>query len=368
MQPGELLAQPTIYFAGLSYLGEAKHAKANYPVVTSINVSPGKGQAAPLDKAFRTMLEQTAGLPYKIAAGEKGDYESGPAIAMTLAIERETVSVDKFPDYYKLVAEISAQILFFDFQSMRLIASIPLDIARNDVVSVYDDLALAKETNVKALYQPDNSDINLFTIARDRILESHLPEEDALRFKVDTLSFGDKAAPLLPPSLAVNPLSQTFGQYFTAQLAQNARLNMVPYTKGYAIGNKMSGRMSNGDVYQLALPEPDYVFDLTVTNFKVMKKTNKNLYAARVLLNAREATDTDLLINDYFHYAVPMLVSKNQSSETDWPGYEDALEMLLLDIAHQLKAPEKKWFDTHTQQKRKTYQTFTAWSEQFNEM
>lgn len=143
---------------------------------------------------------------------------------------------------------------------------------------------------------------------------------------------------------------------------------MIPYTKGYAIGNKMSGRMSNGDVYQLSLPEPDYVFDVNVTNFKTINKASKNLYASRILLRAREATDTELLIDDHLHFAVQMLVAENQRAETDWPGYEDALEMLLMDIARQLQQPDKNWFNTHSQNKRKTYQSFNSWSEQFNDI
>lgn len=362
-----LAARPTIYYAGVSYLGDNKYIATNYPVVTKLNVSPGENQAAPLDKAFYQLIDSTPDLPFAITPA-LGNYESGPAIAMTLAIERESVSVDKFNDYYKLVAEISAQLLFFDFQSMQLIASIPLDIARNDVVDLNDDLQLAKEANLSALYQMSGANTNLLMLARDRLLTAILPGENMLRFQVESLEFGPKSSPLIPATLAPGPLSQIFGQYFTAQLAHYGNFNMVPYTKGYAIGNKMSGRMSNGDVYQLTLPAPDYVFNVSVTNFKLIEKDHKNLYAARVLLSAREATDSHLILSDHFHYAVQMLVSKQQTSDTDWPGYEDALEMLLMEISQQLNAPDKKWFDTHTQNKRKTYQAFSAWSEQFNEM
>ena len=365
---GQVLAKPVIYYAGVSYLGDAKHADTSYPVVTSINRSPEAGAPAPLDKAFYAILQQASSLPFSITNAQLGDYESGPSIAMTLAIERESVSTDRFPNHYKLVAEISAQILFFDFQSMRLIASIPLDIARNDVVNVKGDLAKAKAMNLKALYQPNHTNTNLFTLAREQIARFTLPEENMLRFQVNSLSFSDKAKPLIPASVNTDSLSQAFGQYFTAQLTQHARLNMIPYTKGYAIGNKMSGRMSNGDVYQLSPPEPDYVFDVNVTNFKTINKASKNLYASRILLRAREATDTELLIDDHLHFAVQMLVAENQRAETDWPGYEDALEMLLMDIARQLQQPDKNWFNTHSQNKRKTYQSFNSWSEQFNDI
>lgn len=359
-------AQQTVYYAGVSFLGDNQYIKSSFPVAMALNKTSPQQPRAALDAAFYELLSQSANLPFTLSP-QLGNYKSGPAVAMTLAIERESVSIESFRDYKKVVAEISAQILFFDFQAMRLLASIPVDIARNDVIGLDKPEAQARTSNLTALYQTLNAtDETLLSLAVGYIERFGLPKEGVIRFKVSDVFFGDKASPIIPKRLQQQALSQVFGQYFTAQLAHLSGLNMIPYTKGYAIGNKMAGRMTNGDVYTLTLPEPDYVFSVNISNFKSIEQTHKHLFASRVKLEAREATNPDPMVDDYFHAAVAKLVSDKQTYIDDWAAYEDALETLLSDIAQQLSAPQKKWFDSHSQQKRRTYNTVRKWSEHIN--
>jgi hypothetical protein len=37
---------------------------------------------------------------------------------------------------------------------------------------------------------------------------------------------------------------------------------MVPYTKGYAVGNVMSMQVMDGEVFNLTLPKPDYEIEV----------------------------------------------------------------------------------------------------------
>ena len=360
-------SKPVVYFAGVSFLGDHRFIDTNYPVATALNKATPEQPQAALDKAFFELLSaQSATLPFSLSRN-LANYKSGPAIAMTLAIERESISIETFEDYRKVVAETSAQVLFFDFQAMRLIASIPVDIARNDVINLNASLDKARTDNLTALYQPtSNADNSLLSVASGHIRQFGLPKEGVLRFKVHAVNIGEKASPLVPERVQHDALAQVFGQYFTAQLTHLGGLNMIPYTKGYAIGNKMAGRMANGDVYTLTLPEADYVFTVDISNFKHIAQPNKHLFASRVKFTAKEATRSDAMLDDYFHAAVAKLVSDQQTYIDDWAAYEDALETVLSDLAQQLSAPEKKWFDNHSQLKRRTYNTFRKWSEHIN--
>ena len=49
-------------------------------------------------------------------------------------------------------------------------------------------------------------------------------------------------------------------------LSTRAGVPLIPYAKGYAIGNVMSMRVSDGDVYNLKLPKPDYEISVALTN------------------------------------------------------------------------------------------------------
>lgn len=359
---GHTSEQP-IYYAGVSYLGDESLVGSNYPVALALNTSQNVENR--LDSRWYQQLASTQ-LPFVLLNDALGNYEEGPAIAMSLAIEREATSVETFSDYRKLIAEVNAQILFFDFQSKRLVASIPVAIARNAAIELTADIHEEKRINLAALYLEATQDKTLLTLATQQLNQFVMPKEAALRVKVDKVVFSPKALNYLPKELDEKALIQIIGQYFTAQLAYHSKLNMIPYTHGYAIRNKMSVRMSNDDVYQLTLPEPDYVLALDISNFKALVKQEKSLYASRILVSAHEATDSQFIFNDYFHFAVAKLVSNNKHLTDDWAAYEDSLETLLTELSQQLASPSKKWFDAHSQKKRTNYKAFKHWSKELN--
>lgn len=341
--------KPTVYYAGVACLGDYQYIQTNYPFAYQLS-QPLAGQTVgQLDKHFKALIEKEPNPSFNLAL-ELANYKKGPAIVMSLAIEKEHYSLEKFSDYDKIITEVSAQLLFFDFQSMQLVASYPISIASNDVMSGDrgNPQALRKKLaqNFADLYM--GADKNLMTLARDRLPQIRLKQDNALRFKVDTVNFSEQAISHLPQPDKAPSYAQIIGQYFTAQLDRHADIAVLPYIKGYAIGNKMSARMANGDVYTLALPAPDYVFDVEVSNFKNLHQDNSQLFASRLKLALREPLSDDIIVNDYFHYAVAKLVGREQHSIDAWSAYEDAIEALLTEFSQQLPKPNKKWFSLHS--------------------
>ena len=51
-------------------------------------------------------------------------------------------------------------------------------------------------------------------------------------------------------------------------LSTRAGVSIIPYSKGYAVGNVMSIRVSDGDVYNLKLPKPDYEISVELSALK----------------------------------------------------------------------------------------------------
>ena len=54
-------------------------------------------------------------------------------------------------------------------------------------------------------------------------------------------------------------------------LSTRAGVPIVPYAKGYAVGNVMSMRISDGDVYNLKLPKPDYEIGVELSALRKVK-------------------------------------------------------------------------------------------------
>lgn len=359
--------QPKVYFAGVSYLGEERYIKDNYPIVYQLN-SPEKGQQAPLDKALLDILNK-ADLPFTIVTNQKGLYLDGQAIALTLAIERESYSAEYLTRSINVFGEVSAQLLFFDFNTMHLIKNIPVDIARNDVLKKGANIKSAAKRVITELYVAPANVQSLLDLAVEQLKTVKLTPENAIRFQIDEVTFSDKAKAFLSADQNTEFLSQVFGQYFTAQLNHLTGLNMIPYIHGYAIRNKMSARMANNEVYQLTLPEPDYLFSLEISDFIKMPKPEKSkvIYGSRVKVSSREAMTQEVLFNEYMHYAVNKLVLKSHTNVDDWSGYEDATEVLLSDIAEQMADPERDWFKVHSTNKASTYKQLKKWNQQFYE-
>ena len=102
-------APQNVYFAGISFTGNFKDNKLNYPYSYDIS----KNMA--LDAIFAKKL-QTLNNPHLNVLTSLGNTESSDALAISLAIDLETVSVSQISSsQYKLVADLYTQILVFDF-------------------------------------------------------------------------------------------------------------------------------------------------------------------------------------------------------------------------------------------------------------
>ena len=51
-------------------------------------------------------------------------------------------------------------------------------------------------------------------------------------------------------------------------ISTRAGVPIIPYTKGHAVGNVFPMRVSDGTVYNLKLPDPDYAISVDLSNVK----------------------------------------------------------------------------------------------------
>lgn len=114
---------------------------------------------------------------------------------MILVIECEFVSIEMFEDYWKVVVEISVQVLFFDFQVMCFIVSIFVDIVCNDVINFNVFFDKVRVDNFMVLYQfISNVDNSLLFVVFGYIRQFGLFKEGVLCFKVYVVNIGEKVS------------------------------------------------------------------------------------------------------------------------------------------------------------------------------
>lgn len=85
--------------------------------------------------------------------------------------------------------------------------------------------------------------------------------------QVASVKISDAALQVIPTTATPKEISQKAGENFTQFLSSNQGITMLPFVKGHAVGNKLAGKFSDGRVYSLELPEPDYAIDIEVTHF-----------------------------------------------------------------------------------------------------
>ena len=233
--------------------------------------------------------------------------------SISIALEKERVSQEKVGRNTKLIAEVSGQALFFDFKSMTLVANYPIEIALNHTINSVTVTQQDIQKLFDKLYFGSDEQAGFINHAVNIMANLQPNYSQGLRFQVASVSFSDKARQFLPDDLPPQRLSQFIGQYFSARLAKTKGLTVLPFTKGFAIGNQMSGRFANGDVFTLTLPDADYTFELSVLDFKKAPYKKNQVYAARLGLKLKEPLLKKTYVDGAFHYAVPKLVLAQNS-------------------------------------------------------
>lgn len=355
----------SVHFAGISYLGSYAFIHENYPVALTLNTVTPAEKTGKLDLLLSNKVFQLSPEHLRLENG-LANIKSGQNIVVTLAIDKEKISEEVIGDITKIIAEISAQILFFDFSTMTLVANYPLSIAKNHVIRAGADAPSSHRQLIEDLYLGAENEKGILDLAAEKLSTIHINEKSGIRFQIKNVSTSENVAKHLPPQLSPQRFNQFLGQYFSAQLANKYDIAVLPYVKGYAIGNKMAGRFSNGDIFNLTLPEPDYSFSITFSNIKQQPYRDGNLlFASRAQFRFEESLEKTAYIDGYFHYAVAKLISKNHSVIDAWSAYEDAIETLLNDLIGQLGAPQREWFKIHGENAI-SFQQFNEKKELFN--
>jgi hypothetical protein len=360
--------KPAVYFAGIAYLGQYNLLQQNYPYALALNQADKNGQGQ-LDIRFHQMVKASQPQHMRIEFGLANTRKS-QSVVMALAIEREAVSTEIIGKNRKIIAEINAQLFFFDFDSMSLIGNFPLSMAKNHIVPAGQDFTAEILPLFSDLYLGVAKEIdagkNMLALAIKKLEQVSPGPSQGVRFQLEQVSLSARVKPLLPDNLSTQRFNQFIGQYFSARLASRYDVTVLPFTKGYAIGNQMAGRFSNGTVFNIVIPEPDYVFSIAVTSLK-KAPLNKNLmYAARIKFNLTEKNQQRLYIDGHFQKAIPKLVMNTQNEIDDWSAYHDAIEMLIDDLITQLGKPKKQWFNTHAKD-NKSYKGFAEKKELFKQ-
>jgi len=228
------------------------------------------------------------------------DEGNAKAIVMAVTLDNEYYfrEFEPLTKTYINNVQMFFQIMFYNFNTKRLIASIPYDVTmpfltKEEISEQQITDEIEKFYTVGLKSADDGVVINAFTQVRKILNDYQLKDKYKFRIGVRSITVEDKAKAHIPEIFLKNPsaFENILAQSFAGRLAAHNDVALVPYTEGMAIGGAMKQQFVNSDtIYDIALPQPEYVIDLTLRGYKKkLAKTSavENLFWWASFINVR---------------------------------------------------------------------------------
>lgn len=338
-----------IFYAGVSYLGDSQYITKSYPFTSKINENL-EGQFV-LDKLTREIVKQTNNPLYSVNTNSLADLNNENQLTMTLAISSESTSIEQIDDSHRLWIQVLAQVFIFDFKKMQIVANQPIALS---YVEVYPE-APSEELILNVFREQFFSQNSLGMLELSNALSRlKLNNSGKNTVQVASVKISDAALQVIPTTATPKEISQKAGENFTQFLSSNQGITMLPFVKGHAVGNKLAGKFSDGRVYSLELPEPDYAIDIEVTHFVKKIHDTKSagtswIYVARGRFRFYEPLSGKNIFEEYLFNGITKIIPASQKNIVEWPVYQESLFLLFDQFTKQIDIPDRNWLSIHAQ-------------------
>lgn len=338
-----------IFYAGVSYLGDSQYITKSYPFTSKINENL-EGQFV-LDKQTREIVKQTNNPLYSVNTNSLADLNNENQLTMTLAISSESTSIEQIDDSHRLWIQVLAQVFIFDFKKMQIVANQPIALS---YVEVYPE-APSEELILNVFREQFFSQNSLGMLELSNALSRlKLNNSGKNTVQVASVKISDAALQVIPTTATPKEISQKAGENFTQFLSSNQGITMLPFVKGHAVGNKLAGKFSDGRVYSLELPEPDYAIDIEVTHFVKKIHDTKSagtswIYVARGRFRFYEPLSGQNIFEEYLFNGITKIIPASQKNIVEWPVYQESLFLLFDQFTKQIDIPDRNWLSIHAQ-------------------
>jgi hypothetical protein len=346
-------AQPLkVFFAGFAFVGNAADIKASFPF--SNKLLQEKGPDRPLLEAeLSRRLGGVKNASFELMTDRLGVRRTGESVALAYALEWENVSVEKLGDINKVVVDVHAQILVFDFEEKKVISVHPVAVQIRDAVrgEVTEARKLALVRDI--YYGPGQT--NILDQFAQQLAALSLKQSFGHHLRVANVVLDDGArATVVSGGSDPAVFARFVGQSFSRFLSQNMRVSVLPYATGQAIGGKMPASFANGDSYILQIPDADYVVNLRISGFKkvlVQETASEKIwaYASYAMVTLEQPELAKRYLDSQFKFGVVKRVPLSVLQTDDWTAYQESLFTLFDQVTQQLAKPSadwtKKWAD-----------------------
>ncbi|WP_231586155.1 hypothetical protein [Pandoraea apista] len=343
------ITDKTVTFAGAAYGGDAASIDKRFPYSRAYE----SGLKAAGDSPYKRLLAAVAKNPARHLTLTTGPIDQlkgrDQALVVSLVINTETVSVERFGAIRKLFVLLRAQVLFFDFKSMTVLRSYPVSFGYVDNLD-HEPTRAEVLDRVRMVYDGANGKPGLYARFADSLAQAQLPDQAPRYLQVTHVEVAPEAVAVLPDYLKGTPgAAQTWvADMVSEAISTRIGVPVVPYSKGYAIGNVMSMQIMDGTVFNLKLPQPDYEIDVTLKNLKKIKYSENAvgtayIYGSYADVAIREPLTGTTYLNTSLKNGEVKPVPASQTWVDDFPAYYDSVNGLFVKLAESVAGADTSW-------------------------
>lgn len=350
LHPVSAIAQATsVALAGLSYAGDAKSLEDRFPYSRRLE----KQQASSGTRAFQHIQSALGHHPNKdlqFTAEQIADIkQSDRALTTTLMVSSETVSVERFGELRKLFVLIRGQAVFFDFKKMSVVRAYPLSFAYIDTFDRDPTPAEILE-RVQKVYLGAGGKPGIYERYAAILGKATLPTHTSRYLQVTEVEISDDVKATLPAYLLnINGGAQTWAADMVSE-AISTRLGVpiIPFTKGYAVGNVLPMRVADGDVWNLTLPKADYAISVKFDRTKKVKFGENGvgaswIYGTFASFKVEEPLTHTVYIDTSLKNGETKVVPANQTYVDDFPAFYDSWNSMFKKLALTVAGDDVTW-------------------------
>ncbi|WP_354442135.1 hypothetical protein [Ottowia thiooxydans] len=273
------------------------------------------------------------------------------ALAVALVIGAETISVEQFGNMHKLMVLVRGQTMFFDFKSMNVVRAYPISFAYIDLLD-HAPTADEVQTRVKLVYQGTGEKAGMLARFSQSIAKAQIPAGVPRFLQVASVQLTPEAMEVLPSYIKSEPgAAETWAADLVSEaISTRAGVPIVPYAKGYAIGNVMSMRVSDGTVFELKLPKPDYEIKVELSGFRKVKfnevqgGATSYVYGSYARMQIEEPLSGKAYLNTALKNGETRVIPASQRYVDDFPHFYDAVNGLFVKLAQGMDGKgDEKW-------------------------
>lgn len=354
---------PEVAFAGFAYAGSADTIETRFPHSSryeqEVKVSGGS-----IGQSLYRQLDAAAPGNLRIIPQIEALKGRDQALSVALVIGAETVSVEQFGDTYKLMVLIRGQSMFFDFKSMNVVRSYPVSFAYVDLLN-HVPSADEVQARVRLVYEGTGDKAGVLARFVQSVAKAQIPTQVPRFLQVTSVQLKPEALEILPASLKSAPeTAETWAADLIGEaISTRVGVPIVPYAKGYAIGQVMSMRVSDGTVYELKLPQPDYQIKVELSGFRKLKFSEipggatSFVYGAYAQVHIEEPLSGKAYLNTALKNGETRVIPARQQYVDDFPHFYDAINGLFVKLAQVMDGKgDEKWLRTAAAAKDIDYQ------------